>query len=126
MLSRENLPQIPEDELDNFREYMHGQEIESKYIKISPSDLKPVQKHLNKEKVKKIYDDGEVSTPCIISNDNFLLDGHHRWAADLLIDKDKKIVCLQFNCSIYKLIKLGHLFDGSFVKSVSESTTYII
>ena len=126
MLPRNLLPQIPNDKFDDFREYMENNDISSKLIRLPGKYIKPIQSQLNKDKIKKIISDGEVSNPLIISYDNYLLDGHHRWAAELVKNINCKIICLQFNCPITKLLELGHLFDGSFVRSISEASIYIV
>ncbi len=126
MLPRHSLPQIPNDKFDDFRKYMEDNDISSKLIRLPVTHIKPIQKHLNKNKIKSIISDGDVSNPVIISNDNYLLDGHHRWAAELVRDSSSKIICLQFNCSITTLLEFGHMFDGSFVRSISEATIYIV
>lgn len=122
MLPRNLLPQIPKEELSNFAKFMRNKhDISSHIVEISCNHLIPIQKHLNKDKIKSIIDEPSPNQPpIIISGDNHLLDGHHRWAAEAIQDKDKKIKCLQFNCSISKLLELGHLFDGSEVKTIHE------
>jgi hypothetical protein len=124
MLPRSSLPQISEDQFDEFRNYMNDQGISSKIVRIPAKDLKPIQRHMKKSKIKALYDEGDFSAPIIVSEDMYIMDGHHRWVAALL--KRTKITCLQFNCPIVKLFELGHLFDGSFVKSVSETTIYTV
>ena len=125
MLPRDSLPQIPEKEFDAFRKYCHGEGVTSHIMRISCDALKPIQKHLNPQKIKRIIENPSgMDVPIIISEDNYLLDGHHRWAAELVQDRSSKIICLQFNCKIPKLVELGHLFEGSFIKSIDESTTY--
>lgn len=47
-----------------------------------PSDLSPTQKHFNQEKVDKlIADKAHTSKPIIVSADDHIIDGHHRWKA---------------------------------------------
>ncbi len=125
MLPRDKLPQIPSKEVDNFRKYAQEQGVDSKLIRFPVMKLKPIQKHLNKDKVKNMVLNGDLnSTPLIISDDNYILDGHHRWAAEAVQNRDNKVVCLQFNAPITELLELGHLFGGSTVRSVEEITIY--
>ncbi len=47
-----------------------------------PSDLSPTQKHFNQEKVDKLVaDKAHNSKPIIVSADDHIIDGHHRWKA---------------------------------------------
>lgn len=119
MLLRNNLPQIPKKEFDNFRKYAAENGIISSIIRMPILSLIPIQKHLKKSKIKEILDSPDVnSPPIIVSNDNHIIDGHHRWAADAIYNKEQKIVCVKFACSTDDLIELGHKFDKSTIKSI--------
>lgn len=82
--SRNQLPNI-----DDFKEFY--QDITSDggnlaHMTVPSSSLSPTQNEFNDEKVDSIKKrisgkkTGEV-TPILISNDNFIIDGHHRWKA---------------------------------------------
>jgi hypothetical protein len=90
-------------------------------VKIAARKIKPIQRHRTKKKLKKIINNKITGTPLIISSDNKLLDGHHRWGAILLTDPKEKIVCLRCNCSIKRLLLLGHRFHGAEVRSIDEA-----
>jgi hypothetical protein len=48
----------------------------------APRNLKPSQNEINGEIVNKIIKTGKKhNNPLVISEDNFIVDGHHRWAA---------------------------------------------
>ena len=121
MLPRHLLPQIPNDEIDNFKNFVNSEGISSKIVYLPVKTLTPIQKHLSSDKVyalqKKLH---ELGNPILISKDNIIMDGHHRWAATLAANEANRIICLKFACSIKKLIELGHMFDGSEVKTVHE------
>ena len=121
MLPRHTLPQIPADKLEEFKKYCEGKNISCSYVRIPVGKIIPIQKVLNKKKIKNIIDEGHDGGPLVISSDNKLLDGHHRWAADVVTDKTQPVTCLKIECPMEKLISLGHTFDGSEMKSVSES-----
>ena len=72
--------------------------IDGKKASIAVSDLRPAQKEIIKEKafgiainllLKGKWDNLDLGS--IISNDNYIMDGHHRWAAVSLIDPTTKI-----------------------------------
>lgn len=43
--------------------------------------LTPTQKHFNDDKIQTIMDSNKKQDPIIISNDMYVIDGHHRWLA---------------------------------------------
>lgn len=121
MLPRHLLPQITGDEIDNFVKFCQKYDVQAKTVRIKAEDIIPIQKHLKPSKVKSLMKTNDWDTPpLLISVDHHLLDGHHRWAAELVKNRQSTIVCLKFSCPIEKLLELGHLFSGSEVKSISE------
>jgi hypothetical protein len=72
--------------------------IEGKKAFLTVSELKPAQTEIIKEKafamaiqaLLKGKWDG-IDLGAIISNDNYIMDGHHRWAATSLIDPNAKV-----------------------------------
>lgn len=127
-LRRDELPQIPKDQLKYFMDYCMRKGVFSRKFDIPVKDLKPIQKHVDREKVDKFKREFNKSCehlqPLLTSKDRFVMDGHHRWLAAKEINPQFKYPCLEFDCSIAKLICLGHEFDGSFIKSIHEAATY--
>lgn len=121
MLPRHLLPQIPGDKIEEFAQFVNSEGYSSKIIYIAANKLHPIQKHLNSDKIYAIQKQlHEQENPILISKENCILDGHHRWAAVLADNPNGKIICLKFMCSIKKLVELGHMFDGSETKTVHE------
>lgn len=121
MLPRHLLPQIPENEFENFIKYASDNDIDAKMVKIPAGKIHPIQKHLSKKKLKKMMKEKITGTPLIVSNDNRLMDGHHRWAAVLLTDPKQEIICVKFDCSMTRLLLLGHTFQAAEVRSIDEA-----
>lgn len=49
---------------------------------VKPRNLKPSQNEINGEIVDKIIETKKThNNPLVISEDNYIVDGHHRWAA---------------------------------------------
>ena len=121
MLPRHELPQIPTKEVPRFVHFCQENGVPVRAVHIHVMKLLPIQKHLNVDKVKRFLDiKDSYQVPLIISNDNHIVDGHHRWASAAVNDRNAKILCLQFGCDVKELVDLGHQFDGSVVKSVAE------
>lgn len=120
---RQELPQIPNDKLDDFIRYLEQQKIIVKKVTVKPSLLKPAQKHINKEKVQFfISKEGkkDLIKPVIISKEGYIIDGHHRWLAWFSLYRNKPIHALFIKCSINKIIEIANDYKGSFNKAIDE------
>lgn len=72
-----------------------------------PADLRPTQKNFNQEKVSNMKESGDWSNkPIITSEDDFIIDGHHRWLAAKQL-KEKIATCeLDMTAeSVFKFVK---------------------
>jgi hypothetical protein len=122
MIPREHLPQIPANQRERFREFLRGMGVNSKWAKLPANSLKPIQQKVKKDKVEFFMSDDEKrQEPLIISKEGLILDGHHRYLAQMQVDPEAKMKVLVCNCPMEQLIGLGHEFDGSEVKTMDES-----
>ena len=124
-IPRHLMPQIPKDKLQEFRKYLESCGIKS-YEDSKPLHwFKPIQKHVNLEKVNDLVNNRSKidRAPLVVTEDGYLVDGHHRWVAanKLHLDLMPVIVC---SCPLKEFLKVAHEFDHSYVKSVNELTTY--
>ena len=78
----------PQDEIDLgplFREFIIQEGYDVTQETVDASELKASQNELDGVKVaalRKIYEAGGLNwTPLFVSRDNYIVDGHHRWAA---------------------------------------------
>lgn len=120
MVNREDLPQIPRALIPKFGKFCKSKGIPVKVRHLPIRSLKPVQRHLNTEKVKTLMGQ-KINSPLLVSQEGYIIDGHHRWAAEAMKNKDGKVICVQFGCPIDKMVELGHDFDGSTTKTIDES-----
>lgn len=116
--SRHDLPQIPSNKFDHFVDWLKNKGVEVEHKTVHPKSLKATQDEFNKEKISAFMKKENVK-PTISSNDNFILDGHHRWLADYNNDKQHKT--LKINLPIKSLIDRAHSYDHSFVKKLHET-----
>lgn len=96
----------------------------SKKASIAVKDLKPAQTEIIKEKAFgmaiKFLGRGEwdgVDLEAIISSDNYIMDGHHRWAAVFLIDKNAKIAGTVINLPGPALVSVLNIVTKAMGKS---------
>lgn len=124
-IPRHMLPQIPSEKYDEFQDFLRGNGVAVKLLPISVTVLKPIQAHVNREKIDKFKDDPTaLSKPIIVTKGGLILDGHHRFLAAKELDPNAKIPCIVAMCGIKQLVELGHEFDGSFTKTVHEWTEW--
>ena len=101
----------------------------SKKAAISVKDLKPAQTEIIKEKafgmaIKFLLDgkwDG-VDLEAIIAKDNFIMDGHHRWAAVFLIDPKAKITGTVINLPGVALVSVLNIVTKAMGKEGNPGT----
>lgn len=87
-MARKHMPQI--DEPVKFIKYLETLGISSKLRNISPDDLKSSQMEFDDDKIQGMRNT-QPDKPIIISQDNHVLDGHHRWLADMIEDRKCKV-----------------------------------
>lgn len=99
-ISRKFMPQISGDSIGQAVELLTKNGITVQKGKISVNKLTHSQETVNKEKVRNIIRDikrGKKIPPLIISNDNYIVDGHHRWIAYKLLDSNMIIKVIRIN-----------------------------
>jgi hypothetical protein len=81
MVPRSQMPQIHDQK--SFLNYIVRSGAKWSYDVVSVDSLKPLQSFVDRNKVKKFTVKHIYKTPIIVSSDNFILDGHHRYFAAL-------------------------------------------
>lgn len=87
-LERKFMPQIAHDEQSDVISLLNDEGIETEKVQLDPSQICHSQSKVNKDKVKNIIKDirnKKPMPPIFISEDNFIIDGHHRWIAYKLL-----------------------------------------
>lgn len=84
--------------------------------------LKPIQKHLNVDKVKGMVNniDQIKGSTFIVAEDNQFFDGHHRWAALMARNKGQLVKVIRVQLPIKELIRHAKDFEGSHSATVYE------
>lgn len=124
-IPRHLLPQIPSDQYAEFQDFVVGNGVPMKLAFVPLDKLKPIQAHVNREKIESLKNNPEkLANPIIINKDGLILDGHHRFLAAKELNPTGHIPALVAQCGLKKLIELGHEFNGSFTRTVTETTIY--
>lgn len=98
MYTRLSMPQIPKEMKQQFHDdlKLNGYSIKKKKHKCN--DLTPTQTEFNGEKVKNICasiaDGTYKDEPILVSQDNKIVDGHHRWKA--MVDSKQNEISTEY------------------------------
>lgn len=110
--------------LDSFKK--KGVKVEKK--KIAVGNLKATQKEIKAGKTFGMADsyfkgkfDPAADTEIVVSSDGHILDGHHRWAALLVSDPDRKMSCIQVDIPMREFLKKSLDFPGVFRADLQDN-----
>ena len=108
LYNRDEMPQIKKKDLKPAIGKLLNAGLTISKGTISPQKLQPSQKEIYKSKVDDIINKSDPYTikPIIISSDNYIVDGHHRWVAFLLGFPNHKINFLRLGVDRDKAINI--------------------
>lgn len=101
-----------DDNKKTFLKELGDLDIKGSKVKIKAKNLKPSQTNIFLDKVlkiisekpkfvKKVIKKGIIKIDdFLISSDNYIIDGHHRWCASFILNPKCKIKCTQINLPI--------------------------
>jgi hypothetical protein len=134
-IPRVKMPQLDDQQTKDFRKYLKDQGYEIEKGKTKANNLRATQNELNGAKVAATAEKlrakpDHYSKRIIVSKDDYILDGHHHWAAKIGLDaedgdltNDTKVKIARVNISITKLLAEAEKFTGGKGKvSVSGKT----
>jgi hypothetical protein len=123
--SRDLMPQIKSSDISNFLIYLNKQNIDHKTKKLPVKELRSTQSEFDLSKIDQMI--GQRSdTKILVSNDGYVMDGHHRWLADYNADKESKINSIVVDLPILELLRVAKEYSGTEYKSVSKTISGII
>jgi hypothetical protein len=123
-IPRHQMPQIAKDDYSEYLDLMRLRGASVKQTTIPADALKAAQNEINLEKVRqwsKSMPEGAESKFCIVSSDNYVLDGNHTWLAKYHRDPKYPISCIQVGLNIEDLLNTSKLFDKATNKTVNEA-----
>lgn len=118
-IGRDLMPQIASKDVPEFLKWLEGQGVQVLHKKTSVKNLIPTQAEINTDKVDALLDQpSELKKPIIISTDDYILDGTHRWAALKKKDPNQMVNVIIANLKIMDLLAAAKRFPLSFHKSI--------
>lgn len=117
---RRHMPQIDEDHYKELFKYLFGKGVKVKKVTVDARDLDSTQSEFSDKGIEKSMTNGKMNKPIIISSDNYVLDGHHRWLA---AKNGRKHEMTAFQVSVPAKEGLGLLinFPKTTFKDIHES-----
>ena len=79
-INRSKMPQV---KFSEFLKYMNVNDILWTHMKINPKHLKASQGNFIEKKIEELKAGSKKFAPIFISSDLYVLDGHHRWLAQI-------------------------------------------
>lgn len=126
-IDRKDMPQIKSDDVKDFLSYLKKNDIATDKKLIDPSKLKATQGQFHKEKIKGLMDSIEAGKlkkePILVSKDNYVIDGHHRWLAFSNLGRD--LTVYQVNTNADRLLELMKSYPKSFTEKLYEAFEYV-
>ena len=121
-IPRAKMPQIPTAQVQAFRDFLKDKGFTSEEAEAPVAYLKATQDELVGAKVssmmKRLKDrDPSEDSPLFVSSDDYIMDGHHRWAARVGLDAGgdlgkTKVKVIQINLGIIDLLEQAETFTG--------------
>jgi len=111
-ISRKYMPQFNSPkEIARFRTFVkrvYG--IKSCRSTRKASQMRPSQGEINRKRITGLIEDGvlvKVNIPLIVSGDNYVVDGHHRWAAYRLKKPEKKLPVIVIDAPVKDVLGIA-------------------
>lgn len=118
--SRALMPQIKGDQIPNFLKHLTNNDIVFTTKKLPVKDLKATQSEFDLTKVDQMIGQ-RTDNKIVVSNDGYVMDGHHRWLADYNTNKDSKINAIVVDLPILELLRVAKQFVGVEYKPLAET-----
>ena len=120
-IKRDKMPQVRSKDYDELIAHLkkNGVSVQKKSVKATK--LKATQSDFNVDKiVDKISNIKTLgkAKPLIVSSDNYIIDGHHRWLAAKNVGGS--IDVMQSNVKVKELLKHVYSFPKTFTKGINE------
>jgi len=126
-IDRKDMPQVKSADVKDFIVYLKKNDISTEKKLVDPSKLKATQGQFHKEKISDLMaaiEDGKLKKePILISKDNYVIDGHHRWLAFSNLGKD--LTVYKVNAKADELIDLMKAYPKSFTEKLYEAFEYV-
>lgn len=93
---RKEMPQIEGKNIPKFLDYLKSEGVKYTEKLVDSKSLRPTQSQFNQDKIQGMIDsiDSKKQMPIMVSKDNYVLDGHHRWLAHYNLDRKMPVIVI--------------------------------
>lgn len=103
-IPRSEMPQIKVENRGAMVNFMKARDIGNEKDEVPASSLKPTQQEFSPAKVKQAKEFEGGNRSILVSNDGYVLDGHHQWLAAR--EKGEPVKVIRLNAPIEQLVPL--------------------
>lgn len=117
------MPQIDHSHLSKFRLFMAQHGIESTSETVPATSLGATQADFSVDKIKGLMDpsaESELRKPIVVTQDNYVLDGHHRWLANYNKDTEANQNVIRLHSGIHAAFHLAKSFPLATSRGINE------
>lgn len=118
-IPRAEMPQIPGKDRGALVNFLEARGIPYERTEVPADSLRPTQREFSRKKVQQARQDSGAAKTVVISGDGYVLDGHHRWMAQLV--DGQPVDVMRFDAPIRDLLDAVREFPGT--KSAAPPTT---
>lgn len=115
-IPRQEMPQIADANKLEFIDWLENQGILVQFLELPVSLLRSVQDEIDLKKVEHLatnLPEKAINKPIIVSKDNYIMDGHHRWLAILNRDPHYALPAYRVDLPIQELLTLTRQYKTS-------------
>ena len=121
-ITRDEMPQIDGKDIPAFLKHVKNSDRDYEKCSIPAKDLKPSQSELDTDKAADIWkNDKAHEHPIVVSQDNYVLDGHHRWLAVQQNEPESEMKCIKLGDNAKPALELMHNFKKVKVRDIEDN-----
>ena len=114
---RSEMPQL--GATNDFLHQLQNHKVKFHYTNVDSKDLKASQDEFNRDAIHSlIHEPHKARSAIVISKDNYVIDGHHRWAANY--NTGKKTKAVKVHLPVLELLKLAKTFPTTKYKNIHQ------
>jgi len=121
---RVKMPQVASKHFPELLQWLERRGVKISNEMVKASSIKAIQKEFSDQGIAKSIlktAEGAKAKPLILSKDNFIIDGHHRWLATVNTFPNKKLPVVRVNVSGKELLKMVSQFPKTTFKDIFDS-----
>lgn len=119
-IPRKDMPQVKSEDFHELLRFFKKDNIKVTKGLEKLSSIVPIQKNIVKDKVIKLIKSNtdKLRKPLLISKDNYLIDGHHRYAALKFLEPDNTVGVIRIDLPVEEALKEIKRFPKTFSKNM--------